>query len=376
MLRVAWRRRCSRSRRDSGGDGDPGERGPGRKLQSIEFIVGLHGMIWAAARMQGSAIVERLTDPWNRRRAANGGRHGVAVGRYEDARRWASEGFERARGGPDVWRAGLAWRAIARFKLGDWDGALEDDERMEAARAATRFGTTGYFTLTMWRCIALLHELRGERAAADRLVARWRRRSRRHADRPGDSVPRAAVGASRIGRRLRTHRVERVDLGREMGLGLILEAQCDVTAGSPRGVSRPRLATSPWRIYVRSRLGHSSRRWPSTPAPPRRPRCARARRRSRALRMLARAWHGFGVRRTTRARGGRAGLARRRAARRAVKSARRDRLRDGSVQGLRPPPRSGLGEAPEPCGRSRTAPDDGKKRNDSADRERTPAAPG
>ena len=47
----------------------------------------------------------------------------LAVGRYEDARRWASEGFERARGGPDVWRAGSARRAIARFRLGDWDGA-------------------------------------------------------------------------------------------------------------------------------------------------------------------------------------------------------------------------------------------------------------
>ena len=55
---------------------------------------------------------------------------------------------------------------------------------MEAERAVTRFGTTGYFTLTMWSCIALLHELRGERAASDRLLARlegvsWYRRQGR-----------------------------------------------------------------------------------------------------------------------------------------------------------------------------------------------------
>ena len=30
---------------------------------------------------------------------------------------------------------------LAAFKLGDWDGALEDFERMEAARATTRFGS-------------------------------------------------------------------------------------------------------------------------------------------------------------------------------------------------------------------------------------------
>lgn len=200
-------------------------------VQSIEFIVGLHGLTWAVVERR-LAIVERLTDPWEVGDALQTAADtALAVGRYEDARRWASEGFERARGGPDVWRAGLAWRAIARFKLGDWDGALEDYERMEAARAATRFGTTGYFTLTMWSCIALLHELRGERAAADRLVARV------EAEIDGGTP---TVRVIPFLARLSAHRgsddaFARIEssasiVGREMGLGLILEAQCDVTA--------------------------------------------------------------------------------------------------------------------------------------------------
>ena len=261
-------------------------------VQSIEFIVGLHGLTWAVVERR-LAIVERLTDPWEVGDALQTAADtALAVGRYEDARRWASEGFERARGGPDVWRAGLAWRAIARFKLGDWDGALEDYERMEAARAATRFGTTGYFTLTMWSCIALLHELRGERAAADRLVARV------EAEIDGGTP---TVRVIPFLARLSAHRgsddaFARIEssasiVGREMGLGLILEAQCDVTAelgrleladetvaDSRAFAARAQLEALPFyadRLDGRAALARGDV--------------------SRALETLARAWDGFGA---------------------------------------------------------------------------------
>jgi tetratricopeptide (TPR) repeat protein len=200
-------------------------------VMSTEFVLGLHGRTWPVVERR-LAIVERLTDPWEvgdaLQTAADGA---LAIGRYEDARRWASEGFERARGGPDVWRAGLAWRAIARFKLGDWDGALEDFERMEAARATTRFGSVGYFTLTMWSCIAFLHELRGHGAAADALVAQV------------DAELSAATPTVRVipwFARIRAHRgsdsaleliEETVALrASKMGRGPTLEAHCDVVA--------------------------------------------------------------------------------------------------------------------------------------------------
>ena len=199
-------------------------------LGSIEFTRGLHGRTWPVLERR-LAIVERLTDPWEIGDALQTAADtALAVGRYDDALRWASEGYERARGGPDVWRASLAWRAIARFKLGDWDGAVADCELMEQALATGRFGITGYFTLTMWSCLALLEELRGERAVADRLAARA------GAGPPGTSTIRSIPWRVR----LEAHRgseeaLERIEesassLGTGMATGALLEARCDVVA--------------------------------------------------------------------------------------------------------------------------------------------------
>lgn len=199
-------------------------------VASVEFIVGLAGRTLPAVERR-LAIAERLTDPWEVGDAFQTAADiALAIGRYDDARRWASEGYERARGGPDVWRAGLAWRAIARFKLGDWDGAVEDFERMEAARATTRFGSVGYFTLTMWSCIALVHELRGERAAADRLVVGL------VPELPGTATIRRIPWLARLSaHRGSDEALVRIEesasiAGRDMVKGAILEALCDVIA--------------------------------------------------------------------------------------------------------------------------------------------------
>jgi len=197
---------------------------------STEFIQGLHGRTWPVARRR-IAIAERLTDPWEigdaLQTAADAA---LAIGRYAEAERLATGAFERARGGPDVWRAGLAWRTIARFRLGDWDGAAEDFERMEAARATTRFGSLGYFTLTMWSCIAFLEELRGRGAAADALVAR--------VDAEALDTPTIRVVpwiARLLGHRRSDEAYRRLEdgaliLGKDMGTGAALEAHCDVIA--------------------------------------------------------------------------------------------------------------------------------------------------
>jgi class 3 adenylate cyclase len=195
---------------------------------SIEFILGLHGRT-ASVWERRLPIAERLTDPWEVGDALQtAADSALFVGRYADALRWADEGYERSRTGPDVWRACLAWRAIARFKLGDWGGALDDLEVIEAAPATTRFGTVGYFTLTLWTCLAFMHELRGEPAAADRLVAR-----------ASGELP-STVRMTPWLARLAAHRgsdeaFERFEeskslAGREMGTGAILEALCDVVA--------------------------------------------------------------------------------------------------------------------------------------------------
>ena len=163
-------------------------------VESIEFILGLHGRTWPVVERR-LAIVERLTDPWEVGDAfQTAADTALAIGRYEDARRWASEGYERARGGPDVWRAGLAWRAIARFKLGDWDGALEDFERMEARarRDALRNDRVLHADDVELHRAAPRASWRARRS---RPAGRARRGGarRRHADGPEDPVARAAA---------------------------------------------------------------------------------------------------------------------------------------------------------------------------------------
>jgi hypothetical protein len=137
----------------------------------IEFIRGYHGRNDEVIKRR-LEIVECLSDPWEVGDALQtAADHALWVGHYTDAVRWADEGFERSRSGPDVWRACLAWRAIARSRLGDWDEALEDIRLLEEAPASTRFGSAAYFHVAARSCAALLHELRGERAASDRFVS-------------------------------------------------------------------------------------------------------------------------------------------------------------------------------------------------------------
>jgi class 3 adenylate cyclase/tetratricopeptide (TPR) repeat protein len=140
-------------------------------VAGTDFIRGLHGrnLPMMERRLE---IVAPLTDPWEVGDALQTAADtGLFVGRYRDALRWADEGLERSRAGPDVWRACLAWRVLARFRLGEWDVALEDHRSLEEAPASTRFGSAAYFHVAARSCVALLYELRGERSASERLVA-------------------------------------------------------------------------------------------------------------------------------------------------------------------------------------------------------------
>ena len=138
-------------------------------IGAIEFIRGYHGQNTSiyARRLD---IVEQLTDPWEIGDALQvAADSALWVGEYRDALRWADEGFERSRAGPVVWRACLAWRALARFRLGDWDRALEDFTLLEEIPADewTRFA---YYHVTLRALAAFLYEIRGDRASSDRLA--------------------------------------------------------------------------------------------------------------------------------------------------------------------------------------------------------------
>jgi class 3 adenylate cyclase len=140
-------------------------------IMSIEFIRGRHGLNLRVHERR-LEIVKRMTDPWEVGDALQTAADtALFIGHYPDALRWADEGFERSRSGPDVWRACVAYRAIARFKLGEWDAAVEDLAFLDDAPGTGGFATAAYFHVTARACISFLHELRGETSISDRLAA-------------------------------------------------------------------------------------------------------------------------------------------------------------------------------------------------------------
>ncbi len=193
-------------------------------LASIEFIRGRHGRDWAQHERR-LEIVERLTDPWEVGDALQTAADACLwIGRYRDALRYADEGYKRSRSGPSVWRAALGYRVIARFRLGDWDDAVDDLALLDST-----FGNVSYFQIQAWACMALVHELRGERAACDRLATQASHES------PGTATVRKAqwLGqlAARRGSADEAFRWLDPDApGAAMATAGILEARCDVVA--------------------------------------------------------------------------------------------------------------------------------------------------
>ena len=199
-------------------------------IGSIDFIRGLHGHSWPVIERR-LVLTERLTDPWEVGDALQTAADtALWVGRYRDALRWADEGYERSRAGPDVWRACLAWRCVAHFELGDWDASLDDLDLLEATPASTRFGTAAYFHVVAWCCAALIHGLRGETAEAERLAARAL------ADSPGTSTVRKVPWLARLAA-IRGSADEALEwlvsgdvAGVTMTRSAILGARCEVVA--------------------------------------------------------------------------------------------------------------------------------------------------
>jgi tetratricopeptide (TPR) repeat protein len=203
-------------------------------IAGSEFIRGLHGRTMPTMERR-LEIVESLTDPWEVGDALQTAADtALFVGRYSDALRWADEGFERSRAGPDVWRSALAWRIVARFKLGDWDAALGDLRLLDGTPATTRFGSAGYFHVTAWSCVALLHELRGERSPSERLVARAADESAGNAT--VRKIPWLVRVAAHRGSEAEAFRwLERSEeIPWALAMPTLLEATCDIVAALER----------------------------------------------------------------------------------------------------------------------------------------------
>jgi class 3 adenylate cyclase/tetratricopeptide (TPR) repeat protein len=93
------------------------------------------------------------------------------VGRYPSVLRFADEGFRRtARDMPGVGIHCLAWRALASYPMGDWQTLLKDLAQLEDLLGDRR-ESPPYFATRPFAAAALVHEVQGDAAAADRRLA-------------------------------------------------------------------------------------------------------------------------------------------------------------------------------------------------------------
>src|SRR5262249_17653704 len=108
--------------------------------------------------------------------AAEYSRH---LGRYADAEAWATECIERSRGvDSGSYVHGLTMRVAARFMLGRWDEALDDQAELELLVAQDPRELLPGYTMRAYTFTALCHELRGETDDADRYIQDSRRELR------------------------------------------------------------------------------------------------------------------------------------------------------------------------------------------------------
>jgi tetratricopeptide (TPR) repeat protein len=88
----------------------------------------------------------------------------TVMGRYTEATSYATAGVNFALDvNPGGLLHSLAWRAHARFMLGDWDGALEDQAEIEAINEGLPGNVIAIpYSLRSYALAMLIHELRGD----------------------------------------------------------------------------------------------------------------------------------------------------------------------------------------------------------------------
>ncbi len=119
-------------------------------------------------------LIPQLQDPMEL-----GDMYGVAawtsfhVGHYAESLRYAEEGI-RAGSHPGVQLHCRSWAVVAKTRLGDWDGALAAAGAAERALGDRKESPPG-FSWRVFGAAGYIHELRGNRAAADRYLSIIRR---------------------------------------------------------------------------------------------------------------------------------------------------------------------------------------------------------
>jgi hypothetical protein len=158
------------------------------------------------------------------------------LGRYREAEAHATACIERTREiDPSSHLHGLVWRAIARFRLGEWEGGLADQSELEHLAAQDPRELPAGFTVRAYAYAALCHELRGESHEADRYLELTNL-----GQLANDVVSRGSAAAPPVARVLaRRGRFDEalalVPLApRTAGAGATLEALCEIVAAQGR----------------------------------------------------------------------------------------------------------------------------------------------
>jgi class 3 adenylate cyclase/tetratricopeptide (TPR) repeat protein len=126
----------------------------------------------AAVNERRVALSPEVGDPWEL-----GDIHGSAawilvyLGRYREALNLSTEGLDIVPADVASMRLHCqAWRALARFRLGDWDGFFVDLAQVQEM-LGERSAEPPYFAARPFATAAFVHEIQGNRTASDRFIA-------------------------------------------------------------------------------------------------------------------------------------------------------------------------------------------------------------
>src|SRR5205823_3037083 len=154
------------------------------------------------------------------------------AGRYGEAIAFAQQGYERIlEQMPSSAVHAQAWKALARFRLGDWDQFLEDFELLQAMLGDRREDPP-YFVTRPFGPAAMVLDARGNGPAADRLleVTERIRREGSALQRSHGFLALTAIAYARRGDRERAWAY--LSRGGSEGIPgpFVLEASCDVVS--------------------------------------------------------------------------------------------------------------------------------------------------
>lgn len=181
-------------------------------------------------------LCDEIDDIWEVGDAHSmGGWANFCLGRYREAFSSADRGFAiTATRLPSVAAHCLSWRALARYRLGDWDGVLADLD-LVSSMLGDRSDSPPHYISAMHAAAALVHEIRGEPAGADHIVELLRRvdEGAEALDRDSTAMGRwAQYLAPLVARRGRLDEARRMLSGttwrRGARMGLLLESECEI----------------------------------------------------------------------------------------------------------------------------------------------------